>query len=110
MVFMPQAVSKAADVTPINFRAEFRGKFSEFCGCVTDDQQRVCTAKSFSSSLIKLSTCKPVVNRSIRAMLSKMSSKRCSGLLEGTNGLRLDAFLHVRIEHSLFTQVNGATE
>ena len=38
-------VSKAADVTPINFRAKFRGKFSEFCGCLTDDQQRVLYCK-----------------------------------------------------------------
>jgi hypothetical protein len=52
----------------------------------------------------------PTVYPSIRAMLSRMSWKCCTGSLEGKHNLSLYTFLDAWLEPSLFTEIDVAAE
>jgi hypothetical protein len=47
---------------------------------------------------------------SLEKMLSRMSSKRCIGSLEGTNDLDLHTFLHSWLQCSFLDQVHWCSE
>ena|SRR5688572_4337655 len=47
VVVMPQPVSDAANVTPVDIGAEFRCEFAELCRRFADDEQRVLHCENF---------------------------------------------------------------
>lgn len=100
---MPQDVSEAAYLRPRNFRAErfsYRPKFH----CRFADPFKA-ALDGIIDHVVFAAVC-----FSIRPMFARMSSKRCTGSLEGTQDLSLYAFLHTRLEGSFFDQIDLAAE
>jgi len=116
VVFMPQMVAQPLDLSPRHSRAQFPACVTEFLGRLTDKEQGVfdgvkgLVVRLNASFWLNASRSMPAINSSIRAMFSRISSKRWTGSLEGTHGLGVHGILHARFEGSLFHQFDRAAE
>jgi hypothetical protein len=76
VVFVAQEVSYGAQLGPRDSGAQFLSHGTEFLGRLADPLQTALCALLVLRSSLKAVKSMPAVNSSIRAMFSKMSSKR----------------------------------
>jgi hypothetical protein len=82
---------------------------SFFAASLIRSRQRSAALLVLRSS-VKAVESMPSVNSSIKAMFSKMSSKRRIGSLEGAHGLGLDGSPHAWLERSFLNQIYWLSE
>ncbi len=103
---MPEPVAQAADIWPRNFRAELLSLFTEFRRGLAQDEQCVIDRLDDLFILGECSEVHCMSERSMRLMQSRMSSRRRTGSLEGTNGLALDSGLDRGLESAFLNEID----